>query len=469
MTRVLVAIVLLAASLGMMLWCRAPGTPAPGLPPESQLPSAAPPMELFRESVPTLCLPVLIQDELTGKPLELTVRLRLPGERVVVIESGSQHDLSHAETAAWLEYPIDGKPFRCAAEGRIRLQDESWLLSLPYFCCVQVEMELVARPAPGQALAGIFEMPPERAMTDEVAETGGGPFDFGSSSATFHGMMNRHLRESGAKPLVHVAWGAESFPPICAPLLGEYCASVILKDGTKGYCPLVAVPGERQTVRIGINPRPCIRGRLVDWEDAPVADGIVQCSIALDLEDYDFGSGDGGFGLAVIRSGGVLHHVAKRTFRTDSDGYFSLTVPRGTGFALESHAKGGYVFWQARDFDAVARIADPITLQLQDPDQMEPIRFTITVEGQGAIMGAEVIPSLASDLPFIRQFPRYCTDDTGAILVHGMQPGMLAGVSVFHASLRTGHWGSKSIVIPTTRDVQFIVPISALERELSPQ
>lgn len=146
----------------------------------------------------------------------------------------------------------------------------------------------------------------------------------------------------------------------------------------------------------------------------------------------------------------------EKKYVTDQNGQFTIVVPRGKEYALQSYAKGSYAFWSTLESDVFPSPAMQVELRLVEPSASHRIRLHVTGLAGTALGGAKIIPALVDDLPFMRQWPEMATDDAGIVDFFGLDPGQNVGFFLRHPSIDSGA-RFDAVVIPVDREVRITV------------
>ncbi len=413
---------------------------------------------------PSRIRPLALTDRLTCLSLDLAIRVESPGAEPQDLIPGEACDLSGMPAESWVSYSIaPDEPLQrvrladCLAES-----DSCWQLDLPFACAIELSL-LGAVPRSAEQTARVsllrIQVPAPAASAEEDPYTA---FAFPEAEMTEAGLLLWHLRTGRAEPLYEQIFRLEESPILTVPGMGSSLLWVVLEDGSSGVARIEAQPGLQIRVNVPLHERPLLCGRLLDWEGNPVAAGKVVLTVALDLADYDFRPDDP-HGFVAYRRDGVMHHSVKRTYKTDHEGRFAITVPRGRSYALYSHALDGYVFWSGDAEAAVASHGTPIEIRLAQKFSENEARVTLLKPDGSPLDAAKVTVTVAGDVPYFRQWPgTLATDVEGQLSVLGLEPGMQIGLMVRHEALKGGMYAPAYPKVPADRRIVIQVPWEAL-------
>jgi hypothetical protein len=403
-----------------------------------------------------------ISDELSAVDLAVPVELIVSSSESVRLQSGESATVPPLGPDSSLRYQLlDSTQIDVPAEGRITFADSTWTIRIPYNCRVAVSVS-------AEKYSFIDSQSELRVLQHPQVEVHGEAVDPASIAAlaqpqlndsTFHGMMNRTARKERAS-LLQLPCGDQVIPPFLVPAQGTYVMGLFLSDGTAAYAPLELVPGTEVEVFVDLRLRPLLTGVLLDWHGEPVPNEEVVFSTSLDMLDYDLSPRDGA-GLAALRVNGMMHQTTKYSVSTDAGGRFSVRVPRGSEYCVESNARGSRAFWSTRDAGIVLGDHAEIELRLEDPEAETAIHFEILRANGAPLSGAEAQVSVGDDIPFIRQWPRKRLDDKGLVGFLGLEPGEVFSLLLFHPSLQRAIYVPEKLVVPNARRITIVVPDAA--------
>lgn len=422
--------------------------------PAAALPDAPAPQRSASRSKP-----LRIEDRLSGAELDLEVRI-LDGESELdALRPGEVVDLSRYAERCVLAYELESVKLEHEAQlgDCLREADDRWILALPYTCRLEFSFSspsLPLCPRPGQLM---LCQDPRTLAEAPISDERPGPFTRPTEDMSLAGLLHWKLRCGQLKSVQQAAISAPEPAPLSLSAAGPFVVSAQFPDGSSGVAPALLIPGEVVTVALPLRARPALRGRLLDWEGNPVPDEKIVLTVALDLADYDLRPGDP-HGLMAYREEGVLTQSVKKTYRTDADGAFELSVPRGKEYALYSYALGGYAFWSTLSGGAPAD-AMSCDLQLAEPSEANRVEITVLQPDGRPLSAGRIDIGVAGDLPFFRQWPAGLElDEQGSVTVSGMEPGMLIGLMIHHDSLARGIYAPQYPTVPASRKIEVRLP-----------
>jgi hypothetical protein len=414
---------------------------------------------------PSRIRPLALTDRLTCLSLDLSIRVESPGAEPQDLLPGEACDLAGMPAESWVSYSIapDEPPHRVRLADCLAESDSCWQLNLPFACMIELSLlGAVPRLVEQAAQVSLLRIQ-EPAPTTAIEGNSLSIFEFPEATMTEEGLLLWHLRKGWAEPLHEQVLRLEESPNLTVPGVGSSLLWVALEDGSSGLVRVEAQPGEQIRVNVPLQSRPRLCGRLLDWEGNPVAGEKVVMTTALDLADYDFRPNDR-FGCVAYRRSGVLHHSVKKTYTTDLEGRFAITVPRGSSYALYSHALNGYVFWNGDAAAAFASHGTPIEIRLMRRCPENEARVTLLKPDGSPIDAAKVTVTVAGDVPYFRQWPgTLVTDGEGQLSVMGLEPGMQIGLLFRHETLKAGAYAPVYPVVPADRRIVIQVPWEVLQ------
>ncbi len=425
--------------------------------------------------------PLVIVDRLTAEPLEVPITLvRAQGSRT--FQAGEIVDLSPIGPEVLVQFtvPEEKEPRSVTMADSAHWDGVSWSLRLPYFAAldVQVEGPLEGLEA-GAAVVTLY--PNSRVVEPEEAGEDAGPSPGLSrfarevrvmkrnhpllsdrSDTTLAGLMRWTLRSKGAEALASKVYSHGRANRLLSDRSGPVVAGWVDRSGCSSFVEAVLIPGEVTVVRIPFQPRPLLRGRLIDWEGNPVPHGVLSLSTALDLHDYDLSPSDPHGTILYVREQ-FPHHTARRDVRTDEEGRFSFRVPRGTGYAIETRALGSYSFWSCDHVSLLVTGGEEILLELADPAEERWPTVTFLSQDGSPMASGRIAYAVPGDVPFFRQHAeKVSLDQEGAIRLVGLEPGTQLGFFLFDSSLKGGSFAPPIVTLPSSGGVEIRVPESAL-------
>lgn len=422
-------------------------------------PSAEAEPSIHREPVQARVGPIDIVDLLTGNQLDIEIECLQDARLVHRMHPREIVDLSFLETASSLRYVLPGgTDFEANPAGSTTFLDGRWTVRLPYFAriIVSIPQDLLQAVSPRSTVV-VLNHPGEQ--LDGAPSEGVVPvlLQAPTSDTTFASKMNRFVLGSEEAIFLKAACGIQSIPSLLTAASGEYVVGVYLDDGTAGYTPVRLSPGEEVKVFVDFNRRTSIQGILLDWNGNPVPREGVTFSTALNLRDYDLSPADA-VGVAGLKIDGVMYQCTKRTILSGEDGTFSMVMPRGSDYAVESSALGSRAFWSTRDAGVVLTERYEIELRLQDPDSDERVEFQVLRSDGSPLHGAEVTISVADDVPFIRQWKRKHLDESGRCFFLGVESGEKIAFLTYHPALLARLYCPKPFAVPENHQVIIVVP-----------
>jgi len=407
---------------------------------------------------------ILVTDELSGDKLDIPVQLLLNGVDPIQLATGQTIQLPHLGAYSALRYQLlDGSEYEVPAAGRVVQESDTWAIRIPFTCRVLVNVAEDRRAFIDSQTEIYVLRHPKSALRDESIDPASieALWQAQLNDTTFRGLMNRAIRKESIF-LLKVRCTDRTIPPATVSAQGDSVIGLGLADGTTAYAPTTLTPGVEIEVFVDLVLRPLLTGVLLDWNGAPVPDEEVTFSSALDMLDWDFSPRDAA-GVVALRVDGVLYQVTKNSAKTDADGRFSMRVPRGRDYCVESNAKGGHAFWNTRDAGIVVTDGAEIELRLTNPESESAILFSVLRPDGLPFAGVDAVVAVGNDLPFIRQFPKKPTDSEGKVRFLGLDPGELCSLIIYDPSLQRSMFGSGRIVVPTDRRVTVVVPLSAFK------
>jgi hypothetical protein len=460
-----ILLILAALALGFWLGRPAPRT-EPALAPTTTIVTAhssdkavaAPGLPELQRSASTSKI-LRMEDRLTTAALDVKLRVLVGEEEVEVLRAGDFVDLSRLPAGSTLSYTLGSIPLEhtVALTDCLRDSADAWLLSLPYSCRLEFQFGAANQTHADQSGQLLLCQDPRTVPEPEPLDDRAGPYTRDTSDMSLAGLLHWKLRNGQLKSLQKLAISSQAPAPLSVSAAGPFVVSVQFPDGSCGVSPVQLIPGAIIPVAVELRARPRMRGRLLDWEGNPVPGEKVILTVALDLTNYDMRPGDP-HGMMAYREEGVLTQSVKKTYRTDADGAFDLSVPHGREYALYSYALGGYAFWSTLDGAAPAaemlfdlRLAEPSAANLVEIRVLQP-------DGQPLREGSIDI-GVAGDLPFFRQWPAgLALDEEGCVTVSGMEPGMRIGLMIHHDALARGIYAPAYPTVPASRKIEVRLP-----------
>jgi len=440
--------------------------PSSAAPEESATPLAATPAPAAAPAAPLLDRsefrrkPLRIQDRLSAEPIDVEVRIRDGEAELETVQSGDVVDLSDLDPACSLAYTLGTAKLEHAAalSDCLRESPEQWVLSLPYYCRVELELQAQTLPPAGEKGQVLLCADPRGLPEPVLEDSRPGPFTLPDQNMCLEGLLQWKLRSGQLQPLLQAACSAESPEALTVAAAGTFVISVQFAKGDSGAAALELVPGKIVQVPVELRSRPLLQGRLLDWEGKPVPNEKVVLTVELDLADYDLRLTDP-HGLMAYRQDGILTQSVKKTYVTDAAGAFQLRVPRGREYALYSYALGGYAFWSTMTSGVASSATMSVDLQLAQPSPDNSVAITVLGKDGLPLKDARIEIALAGDLPFFRQWPSDLhLDEQGSLSVPGLEPGMLVGLLIHHEDLARGVYAPKYPTVPADRRIEVRLP-----------
>lgn len=423
--------------------------------------------------------PLKVVDGLTGQQLDMPLKLT-NAEGETILTSGDLVDLSTYSADLEISYTLEHgeDPFICQFENRSDWINKEWVLTIPFYAIADFRVQglpedfhshnslIQIYPDP-RTLAGLLpDAPTDDSASkfrprNSVLKSFGGKFELDYKDMTLKGMVRSALRAKRLPTLASVEYSSandSSSIPIAAS--GKYIAGWLDQSGNSSYVEIELRPGLRTEAVLQFIHRPLIQGILVDWNNVPVGNEQVSLTTALDLKDYDLTAADRHATIMYVRKG-VPYHSAHIKTLTDMDGRFAMRMPSGTDYAIESHAKGGYVFWNTRE-NGPLQIDNEIVLRLEEPTEESQLTVTFSDSEGAPITKGQVNLSVPGDLPFFRQWPdRAPLNDKGEVKAMGFEPGTDIAVILFQDGLKGGVYVPQYTVVPTSNRLDIFVPLDA--------
>lgn len=384
--------------------------------------------------------PLKLVDRLSGEELDLDAQIEQSSTDPVTIPSGTPVDLSTFEPAAEIS-PVDAavpETVTTTIEESTEWTGDEWRAVIPYNSGLHVT--LLGVPERAQSIYGeFFLLPsPETVPVEKVAESVPGPFAPDLEQMTPEGKVRWLARRGHLTPIYKENADHEFSAEMFEPLAGAFVVLWTDRRGNQAIAPVVLTPGQESYVTLHYSPRPVISGRLLDWNGDPVPHGQIKTIIQLDLANYDFLPQDPhAFGAINSDTVGLVHTIDQR-YKADAEGRFSLTVPRGCAYALQSFEKGSYAYWSTVESGHVVEDQIQVDLVLAPPGDHASLLVTLQDPTGAPIADAEVFVALVEDLPFMRQWPEQKTSADGTTAFAGLEPGQHLAVVVLDSRLIKG-------------------------------
>lgn len=400
-----------------------------------------------------------IEDRLSSAALEVEVRVNSADSAWENLRAGDFVDLSLLPAGSTLTYELASLRLEhtVALQDCVRETAEHWLLALPYSCRLEFQLSSASLPMGEQSGQLILCQDPRTLAEPPPLDERAGPYTRTTQDMSLTGLLHWKLRNGQLKSLHKLAIQAQAPAPLNVSAAGPFVVSLQFPDGSCGVSPVQLIPGEVVPVPVELRARPRMRGRLLDWEGNPVPGEKVVLTVALDLTNYDLRPGDP-HGMMAYREEGVLTQSVKKTYRTDADGAFDLSVPHGREYALYSYALGGYAFWST--LDGAAPAAEMLfDLRLTEPSAANCVEIRVLQPDGQPLREGSIDIGVAGDLPFFRQWPAgLALDEEGSVTVAGMEPGMLIGLMIHHDSLARGNYAPAYPTVPASRKIEVRLP-----------
>ncbi len=403
--------------------------------------------------------PWRIIDKLTE--IELTVDATIvQGQGALMhVSSGDSVDLSLFDSDALIQ--LDGRgedvPVLENLGETTDWTGSEWRSILPYNSGLIVRITGVPQGSSANLGKFLILQHPSTVSVDGASSTEVGPFVLPVENMTLEGKVKWLFRKGSIQPIRHQAADPSHSAEVFEPIEGLYVVLWVDNIGNQAIGEVSLLRGQTSEVVLAYKPRPTLSGRLLDWDGNPVPNGHIKLIVNLDLDDYDLMPMDP-HAFGAVRADGVgwVHTVSKK-YKTEGEGFFSYSVPRGKEYAIQSYARNSYVFWSTLDSGMIPTEAMNVELVLLDPTAENSVRIKI-VDPEGLpLVGAKVLPGISDDLPFMRQWPELISDAGGVIDFVGLEPGQRMGFLIKHHSFATGACLER-VVIPTDRVVSIQIP-----------
>ncbi|MBC8328743.1 MAG: hypothetical protein H8E31_08350 [Planctomycetes bacterium] len=442
-----------------------------------------------RVDLPVSIGPLVVVDSLTGQTLKCPISL-LAAESNVRLVPGDRVDLSGFPEDAVLGYSLpDGQRYRQGTLGQSReWTGGSWVLTIPFFALIEVRVyDVPDDMLDRDSIVQVF--PDPRSAKAEASDVDAGntptplsdfvqkmqelhnlnPFEGDGMDTTLNGLMRRAIRSKKLSHLGTSKYTQQSDNSIAIAGIGPHVIGWFDRSGASCFAEVTLLPGERTSVALQYSHRPLLHGQLIDWEGNPVPNAVLSMTSALDLHDYDLSPADT-HAMIVLVKAGTSYHSVRRDVRTDADGNFALRVPSGAGYSIESHARGGYVFWNSRDNPKQPSLDIEVLLELLEPVEEHLLTVSFRDPSGSPIIEGAVSFAVPSDVPFFRQWAeKIPLDQYGQVKVLGFDPGSKVGIILYHDSLKGGMFPDPYLTVPSFREITVIVPTDAyLEHEETP-
>jgi hypothetical protein len=441
----------------------------------------AAPLVLKRDDYPPeLSGPLLIIDALTSEELDISVKL-ITSHTELSLSAGEIVDLSEQPNESIIRIiPEHGyEPFECGLDGRLIKTGLGWELKIPYYAVVDFQIQglpenFLNHNSDIQVFFDPRNVPEEVSkakpidpnipafMKDLGLDNSSGAFGTDYREMTVRGMIRAGLRSKKLAPLAIDRYSVHNKSnSIAISTLGKHIAGWVDEGGNSCFLEVDLLPGVRTKAVLKFSERPVMRGVLLDWDNNPVPNAAVSLTTALDLNDYDLSSADRHATILYIREG-TQHHSAHRSIRTDVDGKFAVAVPAGKNYSIESHAKGGYVFWNTREMGMLPSDDREIILHLDEPTVENMTTVTFRDHSGTLITDGGVNFAIPGDIPFFRQWPHEAPlNQDGQISTLGLESGMEVTIMLLRDGLKHGIYAPLPIVVPVSRKIEIVVPLEA--------
>jgi hypothetical protein len=413
--------------------------------------------------------PVQLVDKLTDSHLDLSVTLVGAEKRESIIKSGEEYDLSADLAEGQLKYDLlsGGLIQRLPLKSVAQWLNEKWILRLPYNACVSVTLHSAVLST--ESPPGNFMLLPDFGLFLEAYGQGAPPGipAFPVMNMTFGGKAQWFYASGSLKPIGVVNSPMQNKATILHPASGPHIVGWINGFGDSAFAPIELLPGESIDLDLYVRLRPVMRGVLLDWRGDPVPHAPVSFVTSLDLVDYDYLPQDP-HAMVTYEREGTYYRTVKKTYETDENGNFEYRVPRGQGYALWSHALGGYCYWSTYQSAIPFSEAEKIILQLQEPTLENTTVFQILWPNGEPFTNGKVTVTTAGDVPFFRQWPyKIPLNERGEVQLVGIEPDLLIAVRVFldGEDWQNPFYAAPYLNVPDKRRVEVQLPEDAVRKK----
>lgn len=425
---------------------------APGLDP-----AAAPALDRVEDS--GLRGPMRLFDRLSGEELVADMEIVQESSAPIHVERGADVDLTDLDPEAELQAAItpDAEPTVAPVADSTTWTGSEWHSILPYNAGLRVR--IVGAPPRSNGVHGDFyvlESP--NAVSQAASEAGAsGRFAPDLEQMTFEGKARRLSRRGLLKRVFHARADELLSAQMYEPLEGEYLVLWADRSGNQAMGLVELTPGQETDLVIARSPRPALTGRLLDWNMEPVPHGSLKAIIQLDLGTYDFLPQDPhAFGALNGPTIGKVHTV-DQFYKTDAEGRFSITVPRGKAYALQSFERSSYGFWSTIESGRMVGDSCSVDLVLAEPSAAR--RLTVAVQDARGepLAGATIFAALVEDIPFMRQWPDAALSAEGTASFAGLGAGARAAIAIMSDKI-VGGIHVERLLIPTEPRLTITIP-----------
>ena len=181
-------------------------------------------------------------------------------------------------------------------------------------------------------------------------------------------------------------------------------------------------PGQWSIEEVLVDRRPRLFGQVVDMDGNPLAETSVSVLANLDNEDFDLGlGGDAAYTTIVAGQRGNYSRVIRGEVWTDSEGQYSIVLPKAKKFALEASSAEWYGFSETPMLQSNWQIDINLDLTV---DRV-PFDYQVEIDLENFESKEEFYlrVKIADDVPWFRQFPPVRVQD-GKAAFPGLMPGM---------------------------------------------
>ena len=178
-------------------------------------------------------------------------------------------------------------------------------------------------------------------------------------------------------------------------------------------------PGEMTDIALRLRQRPRVEGFVYGTDGLPEPDATISIIVSFGtVPNPDLGSGDVGRGMGVAAAGqrGAMNRIGRLGVRANSEGWFSLVVPRGEYYAVEAILGPSYGFSRTMDIDFGQKdtvILDVHLIGGELPPDEDQFVVRVTDEVGNPIEGVSVLLVVVDDLLWMRQFLSVISDTNG--------------------------------------------------------
>lgn len=232
------------------------------------------------------------------------------------------------------------------------------------------------------------------------------------------------------------------------------------------YSWVEILPGQETFSQIRLEFRPLLIGQLTDEHGASVPHqpvvGIVSLGPYFEQVDW-LGSREQG-GVATFGQPGNYQRRFSLQSTTDSNGFFSIRLPRGEGYAINCTVGASFAFdYLMGPFSGIEETIR-LTPQLKPTNLTEGVQVRVITEQGDSAAGVFVELAIADDFPWFRTLPIVQTNGEGWAGFPWIGEGTTVAQAVFLQHDRWAappHWRGDSVKL-TPQNMPLILTIPSL-------